>query len=84
MMCGVAHDSDVLIAVKIGVFVVSWYHVIVEMYHFWLAVMTLIVASWGIDVYTIDKLLLHCPRILISPGGRPMAAAVVAALILKL
>ena len=56
MMCDVAHDSDMLLAVKIGVFVVSWSYVIVEMYHLWLAVMTLIVASWGIDVYMIGKL----------------------------
>ena len=56
MMCDVAYDSDMLLAVKIGVFVVSWSYVIVERYHFWLAVMGLIVASWGMDVYTIGKL----------------------------
>ena len=51
MICDVAYGSDVLLAVKTGVFVVSGSHglmVIVERYHFWLAVMALTVASWHI------------------------------------
>ena len=37
--------------------------VIVEKYQFWLAVMALIVASWGMDVDTIGKLCYSTARV---------------------